>query len=120
MGSSPPRLVVSDRSLTSDAASAAVRPARPYATPAPANVALNNNLLQMGKLSNIVEECVPIHVGCLHVSSQLVVVTKVPEVYDDVGDNANAVAGGGGVRQSRGNTPEYEVTNLPLEAEVCS
>ncbi|WP_343548941.1 alpha/beta hydrolase [Ralstonia sp.] len=44
MGSSPPRLVVSDRSLTSDAASAAVRPARPYATPGTNNVALNNNL----------------------------------------------------------------------------
>jgi len=44
MGSSPPRLVVSDRSLTSDAASAAVRPARPYATSAPTNVAPNNKL----------------------------------------------------------------------------
>ncbi|MBE3035083.1 MAG: alpha/beta hydrolase [Actinobacteria bacterium] len=44
MGSSPPRLVVSDRSLPSDAASAAVRPAQPYATPAPTNVALNNKL----------------------------------------------------------------------------
>lgn len=44
MGSSPPRLVVSDRSLTGEAASVAVRPARTYATPAATHVALNHNL----------------------------------------------------------------------------
>ena len=75
----------------------------------------------MGKLSNSVEKCVPVNVGCLHASSQFLAVTQleVPEIYDDAGDTAN-VAGGGDVWQSRSNTPEYEVTNLPLEAEVCS
>ena len=66
------------------------------------------------------EECIPINVGCLRVPSQRAVVTKVPEVYVDVGDIANVVAGGGGVRQSRSDTPECEVINPPQEAEVCS
>ena len=58
MGSSPPRLVVSDRTLTSDAASAAVRPVRPYATPAATNVALNNNLRgAASKLPEQVSSC---------------------------------------------------------------
>ena len=72
----------------------------------------------MGKLSDNVEECVPINVGCLHASSQLVV--EGPDVYDDVGDIANVVAGGGGVRQWRSNRPEFEGSNLPHEGEVCS
>lgn len=48
----------------------------------------------------------------------VVVIVKV-EVYDDVGDNANIIAGGGGVRQSRSHKPEYEEIKPPLEAEVC-
>ena len=52
----------------------------------------------MGKLSNNVEECVPINVGLLDVSSQLAVAIKNPELYDNVGDIANVVAGGWGVR----------------------
>ncbi|MCO5399627.1 alpha/beta hydrolase [Ralstonia soli] len=44
MGSSPPRLVVSERTFASDAASAAVRPVQPYARADASNVALNNNL----------------------------------------------------------------------------
>ena len=74
----------------------------------------------MGKLSNSRKKCVPIDGGFLHASSQLVVVSKEPEVYDDVGDIANIVAGGGGMRQSRSHTPEYEGIDLPLEAEVYS
>ena len=84
---------------------------------------LDYNLSEMGKLSNSVEECVPIYVGCLHVSSQLAVAIKVIEVYDDVGDIAKVVAGGmrgRGVRQLRGNTPEVQSINLPMKAEVCS
>ena len=81
---------------------------------------LDCNLSEMRKLSNSVEECVPINIGCLHVSSQLVVVTKALELYNDVGDIANIVAGGGGVRQSRSNTSEFEVMYRPLEGEVCS
>lgn len=44
MGSSPPRLVVSERTLASDAASAAVRPVQPYATSDASNAALNHEL----------------------------------------------------------------------------
>jgi len=44
MGSSPPRLVVSERTLASDTVSAAVRPVQPYVRPDASNVALNNNL----------------------------------------------------------------------------
>ena len=44
MGSSPPRLVVSDRTPDSDTASAAVRPVRPFALSDASNVALNHNL----------------------------------------------------------------------------
>ena len=84
------------------------------------STALDYNLSEMGKLSNGVEECVPINVGCLHAFSQIVVAIKVQEVYDDVGDIANVVAGGGGVRQSRSNTSKCEAINLPREAEVCS
>ena len=62
------------------------------------STALDYNLSEMGKLSNGVEECVPINVGCLHAFSQIVVAIKVQEVYDDVGDIANIVAGGWGVR----------------------
>ena len=82
--------------------------------------ALNCNFPEMGKLSDSVEECVPINVGYLHVSSQIVVAIncKVIEVYDDVGDNATVV--GGGVRQLRSNTHDVDVINRPLEAEVCS
>ena len=81
--------------------------------------ALDCNLPEMGKLSNSVEECVPINVGFLHASSQLLAVIKVTEVYDDVGDKVNVVAGGGGVRQSRINTPEVVAINIPLGAEIC-
>ena len=47
-------------------------------------------------------------------------VIKLPEVYDDVGDNANVVAVGGRVQQSRSNTNESEAMNYPLEEEICS
>ena len=76
---------------------------------------LDYNLSEMGKLSNSVEECVPINVGFLHVSSQHAVVIKALEVCVDVGDIANVVAGGGGVRQSRSNTLESEVMTRPVE-----
>ena len=81
---------------------------------------LDYNLLEMGKLSNSVEECVPINAGFLHATSQLMMVINKLEVYDDVGDIANVVAGGGGVQQWRSNTCKVEVINLPFEAEVCS
>ena len=45
---------------------------------------------------------------------------KEPEVYEDVGDIANVVAGGGCVRQWGSNSPEFEAINLPHEGEVCS
>ena len=51
-------------------------------------------------------------------SSQLVVVIKEMEVYDDVGDIANVV--GGGVRQSRSDAAESKAMNYPIEAEICS
>ena len=81
---------------------------------------LDYNLSEMGKLSDSVEECVPINVGCLHMSSQFVVIMKKIKVYDDVGDNTNIVAVGGRVRQWRSNTSKCEAINLPSEAEVCS
>ena len=81
---------------------------------------LDYYLSEMGKLSDSVEECVPINDGYLHVSSQFAVVFKAPGVYVNVGDIANVVAGGGGVRQSRSNTTKCEVINPPREAEVCS
>ena len=61
------------------------------------------------------EECVPIDIGYLHISSQLMAVVEVTEVYDDVGNIANVVAGSGGVRQSRSNTLESEVMTRPVE-----
>ena len=63
------------------------------------SLALDYNLSEMRKLSNSVEECVPINFGCLHASSQIMVAMKVQEVYDNERDNANVVAGDGGVRQ---------------------
>ena len=63
------------------------------------SLALDYNLLEMRKLSNSVEECDPINFGCLHASSQIMVAMKVQEVYDNGRDNANVVAGDGGVRQ---------------------
>ena len=77
--------------------------------------ALNCNLSEMGKLSNSVEVCVPINAGFLHATSQLMMVINKLEVYDDVGNIANVVAGGGGVRQSRSNTLESEVMTRPVE-----
>ena len=74
----------------------------------------------MGKLPNSVEEGIPTNVGCLRVPSQRAVVTKVPEVYEDVGEIANVVAGGGIMQQPRSHTPEYKGIKPPLEAEVCS
>ena len=60
---------------------------------------LDYNLSEMGKLSNSRKKCVPINGGFLHASSQLVVIVSTEmEVYDDVGDIANIVAGGWGVR----------------------
>ena len=44
----------------------------------------------------------------------MMVINKL-EVYDDVGNIANVVAGGGGVRQSRSNTLESEVMTRPVE-----
>ena len=66
------------------------------------------------------EECVPINVGCLHASSQLLAVIKFADLYDDVGDIVEVVAGGGGMRQPGSNTLEVEVINRPSEAEVYS
>ena len=62
------------------------------------STALDYNSSEMRKLPNSRKKCVPINGGFLHASSQLVVVSKELEVYDDVGDIANIVAGGWGVR----------------------
>ena len=83
------------------------------------SIALNNNLLQMGKLSNSAEECDPVNGTCLHAFHGFFEVPKHTYFDNNVGNVVDVVVVGS-ARRAKSNAAEFEVINPPLEAEVGS